>query len=304
MSRGSFAPAERECFSEQSSRVAENTPKGRIEDGIAKPPSRVRQLVEASPFILAHFAPLGLFWTGITPSAVVLCVMFYLVRMWGVTAGYHRYFSHRAFRTSRVFQFILAFVAQASAQRGAIWWAAHHRDHHRFSDQKNDVHSPHQHGLWTAHVGWFFEPGHEETRWKNVRDLERFPELRFLNRWHLLPSIVFAVLALLIGGLPGLLCGFFLSTVFLWHGTFFINSMAHLWGTRRFETSDDSRNNPLLAVITLGEGWHNNHHHFPRAARNGFRWWEFDPTYYSLRILAALRLVWDLKEPPEELLRD
>lgn len=256
------------------------------------------------PFILVHLACVAAIWTGVTTTAVVIAIVLYLVRMFGVTAGYHRYFSHRSFKTSRVGQFVLALLAQSSAQRGALWWAGKHRHHHRFSDSVEDVHSPRHHGFWYAHLGWIFRPRHAETDYSAIPDLARYPELRFLNRHQYLPAGVLAVLVWLVAGWPGLVVGFFWSTVALYHGTFMINSLAHVHGTRRYVTGDDSRNNWWLALITLGEGWHNNHHAYQRSTRQGFRWWEVDPTFYALALLSWTRIVWDLGAPPRDLVRN
>jgi stearoyl-CoA desaturase (Delta-9 desaturase) len=256
------------------------------------------------PFVVTHLVCLAAIWTGVTAQAVVIAVVLYLVRMFGITAGYHRYFSHRSFRTSRVGQFLLAFLAQSSAQRGALWWAAKHRHHHRYSDTELDVHSPRQHGFWYAHLGWIFRPQHDETDLEAVADLARYPELRWLDRHKYLPAAVLAVLVWLVAGWPGLIVGFFWSTVVLYHGTFMINSLAHVHGSQRYVTGDDSRNNFWLALVTLGEGWHNNHHAYQRSTRQGFRWWEVDVTFYLLRVASWFRLVWDLGEPPADLVRN
>ncbi len=226
----------------------------------------------------------------------------YFARMTVVTAGYHRYFSHRSFKTSRWFQFLLALGAQSSAQKGVLWWASQHRRHHKHSDTPQDVHSAHLRGFWYAHIGWILGPDCDDTDLSRVSDLARYPELRVLNHpaVRLLPAAAFAGVCYAVGGMPGLLWGFFGSTVLLWHGTFTINSLSHMYGSRRYETSDNSRNNWLLALITTGEGWHNNHHHFQSSARQGIRWWEVDTTYYFLRVLSALGLIWDLRAHPDE----
>lgn len=255
-------------------------------------------------FIFVHLAPLAAFWTGVTTTSVILAITLYVVRMFGVTAGYHRFFSHRSFKTSRVGQFVLALIAMSSAQKSVLWWAALHRHHHRHSDQEEDVHSPLHRGFFYSHVGWIFDKKHEETRVDEVPDLAKYPELRFLDKHQLLPAIALAILCFLIDGWPGLVIGFFLSTVFLYHGTFFINSLAHVHGKQRYVTGDTSRNNWWLAVITLGEGWHNNHHAYQRSTRQGFRWYEFDPTYYALKAMSWVGLVWDLGEPPAEVVRN
>lgn len=255
-------------------------------------------------FIFVHLAPLAAFWTGVTTTSVILAITLYVVRMFGVTAGYHRYFSHRSFKTSRAGQFVLALLAMSSTQKSVLWWAALHRHHHRHSDQEDDVHSPLHRGFFYSHVGWIFDKKHEETRVEEVPDLTKYPELRFLDKHQLLPAIALAVLCFLIDGWPGLIIGFFLSTVLLYHGTFFINSLAHVHGKQRYVTDDTSRNNWWLAVITLGEGWHNNHHAYQRSTRQGFRWYEFDPTYYVLKAMSWVGLVWDLGEPPAEVVRN
>jgi stearoyl-CoA desaturase (delta-9 desaturase) len=254
-------------------------------------------------FLLLHLACFAAFWTGVTPRAVVLGVALYLVRIFAIGAGYHRYFAHRAFRTSRVFQFILAFMAQTSAQRGILWWAANHRRHHKHSDTELDVHSPVQRGFLYAHVGWIFVPRNNDTDYAMIRDMARYKELLWLNRQPYLPAALLALMTWLIAGLPGLVVGFCWSTVVLWHATFSINSLAHVVGRRRYVTGDESRNNWLLALLTMGEGWHNNHHAYQVSVRQGFRWWEFDPTYYVLRVLSWLGIVWDLHVPPKAVVR-
>ena len=256
-----------------------------------------------APFILAHLACLGILWTGVTPTTLLVCFALYAIRMFAVTAGYHRYFSHRAFKTSRVVQFLLAVAAQTSAHRGIVWWAAKHRAHHKHSDTPQDPHSPRQRGFLFAHLSWIFSPKTSEADYSYVPDLVRYPELMWLDKHKYLPAIVLGVVVWLVGGWTGLLVGFFASTVLLWHCTFAINSLAHVVGGKRYVTGDDSRNNWWLAVITLGEGWHNNHHHFQSSTRQGFFWWEVDITFYVLRFLAMLRIVWDLQHPPEAVVR-
>ena len=256
------------------------------------------------PFVVVHVACFAAIWSGVTTTALILGVALYVVRMFGVTAGYHRYFSHRTFRTSRVTQFLLAFLAQSSAQRGILWWAAKHRHHHKHSDTALDVHSPRQRGFLYSHVGWIFTPQHGETDLEAVADLTKYPELVWLDRHPHLPATLLGVATWLFAGWSGLVVGFVWSTVLLYHGTFFINSLAHVHGTQRYVTGDDSRNNWWLAVLTLGEGWHNNHHTYQRSTRQGFRWYEFDPTFYVLKTLSWARIVWDLGEPPPDVIRN
>ena len=255
------------------------------------------ELAALIPMVAIHVGALGVFWTGMSPSIVLLCAALYFIRMFGVTGLYHRYFSHRTFKTSRPMQFLFAVLAQTSSQRGVLWWAAHHRDHHKYSDTDRDVHSPVQFGFLHAHIGWIFD-NNSDTDWARVKDLSRYPELVVLDKLWWLPPVLLGVATWAIWGWAGLWGGFMLSTVLLWHGTFTINSLSHVWGSRRYATSDDSRNNWLLALITMGEGWHNNHHHFMGSTRQGFYWWEIDMSYWIVRGLAAVGLVWDVKEPP------
>jgi stearoyl-CoA desaturase (delta-9 desaturase) len=259
-------------------------------------------LFKSSPFLLVHVAALGAFLIPFKGSYAGLAIGLYYLRMFGVTAGYHRYFSHRTYKTSRVFQFLLALLAASSAQKGVLWWAAHHRQHHRSSDQPDDPHSPVQRGIWWAHAGWVLEATSVAADLERVPDLARYPELRWLEKWYFVPPAALAAGLYLWGGLPALIWGFFVSTTLLWHGTFTINSLAHVFGRRRYPTADNSRNNWLLALITLGEGWHNNHHFYKPAANQGFFWWELDPTFYALKVLSWPRLVWDIRTPPRHIL--
>jgi stearoyl-CoA desaturase (delta-9 desaturase) len=258
----------------------------------------------AVPFVLVHLACFGALWSGVSWSAIILCVTLYWLRIFAIGAGYHRYFSHRAFATSRVFLFILAFLAQSTAQKSVLWWAAKHRHHHLHSDTEQDVHSPRQTGFLYSHVGWIFAKRHDATDLVKVADLARYPELMWLHKYELVPPALVAVLCAAIAGWSGLVVGFFWSTVLLYHATFCINSLAHVRGRKRYLTGDDSRNNWLLALFTMGEGWHNNHHAYQSSVRQGFRWWEIDPTYYLLKGLSFVGVVWDLKAPPVEVLRN
>jgi stearoyl-CoA desaturase (delta-9 desaturase) len=232
---------------------------------------------------------------------VGLCIGMYYLRMFGITAGFHRYFSHKSFKTSRPMQFVLAWIGTSAIQRGPIWWAAIHRHHHKHSDTPKDLHSPRQQGLWQAHLGWVLKKENRQIDRTKVADLTRFPEIDWIDRHYLVPPLSMAVLIFLVWGLPGLVYGFFLSTILLWHGTFTINSLSHVFGRRPYNTRDDSRNSALLAIVTMGEGWHNNHHFYPASARQGFTWWQFDASFLILRIFKLLGLVWDVKVPPREL---
>jgi len=258
----------------------------------------------AIPFVLVHLTCIAAIWTGITWQAVAIAVVLYWLRIFAIGAGYHRYFSHRAYATSRAAQFVLAALAQSTAQRSVLWWAAKHRHHHLHSDTEHDVHSPRHKGFVYSHVGWIFAAKHDATDLVKIADFARYPELMWLHRYELVPAVILAVICFLIGGWPGLVVGFFWSTVVLYHATFCINSLAHVRGKKRYVTGDDSRNNWLLATFTMGEGWHNNHHAYQSSVRQGFRWWELDPTYYVLKALSWTGLVWDLKTPPAAVLRN
>jgi stearoyl-CoA desaturase (delta-9 desaturase) len=259
--------------------------------------------VVSIPFFAVHIAAVvGVAILGWSWKGLALAIAFYYLRMFFVTSAYHRYFSHRTFKTSRAFQFFLAFMAQTSLQKGALWWAAHHREHHKYSDTPRDPHSFRDFGFWESHVGWIISRDSEETNEKRIPDLVKFPELRWLNTYHLVPGILFGVGSWLVGGWFALVWAFFVSTTLLWHGTFTINSLSHWFGRRRYATTDDSKNNLVLALITMGEGWHNNHHYYQRAANQGFFWWEIDLSYYVLRALAAVGLIWDVHTPPKHVL--
>jgi stearoyl-CoA desaturase (delta-9 desaturase) len=261
--------------------------------------------VLAIPFWGVHvlaivgLAILGWSWTGLA-----LCLALYVPRMWFVTGAYHRYFSHRSYKTSRWFQFVLALGATMTAQKGPLWWAAHHRQHHKLSDQPGDLHSVLQSGFWWSHMGWILSRDLEETDYSRIKDFSKYPELRWLDKYWVVPVVGLAVITFLAGGFFALVWGFAVAQVLCWHGTFTINSLSHIWGGRRYKTGDDSRNNPVLAVITLGEGWHNNHHHYQLSARNGFFWWEYDVTYYGIKALSYVGLVWDVRAVPEHVRAD
>ena len=263
------------------------------------------------PFVLMHLACFALIWVGFSTFALIFAIALYAVRMFAITGFYHRYFAHKAFQTSRFGQFIFAILGATAVQRGPLWWAAHHRNHHAHSDQETDAHSPVQHGFLWSHIGWFLSTVNFATHLDRVKELAKFPELRFLDRFDIIVPIIFAISIFGLGELLAtsaphlqtngwqlLVWGFVISTVALYHATFSVNSLAHVWGNRRYITRDHSRNNLFIALLTLGEGWHNNHHHYPGSASQGFYWWEIDFTYYGLRLLAALGLIWDLRKVP------
>ena len=250
-------------------------------------------------FVVMHLSVLLAFFVPISWKVIVLALGGYGLRMWAVTAGYHRYFAHRTYKTSRAFQLVLAILGATSMQNGPIWWASVHRRHHKESDGPGDPHSPTKRGFFYAHVGWIFDRTAPRPRDEsNVSDLLRYSELRWIDRHDWVPLSAYALACFAVGGAPGLVWGFVVSTLAVFHATMLINSLAHVWGTRRYATSDRSRNNALLALLTFGEGWHNNHHHYMSSARQGFLWWEFDFTYYVLRALARLHLIWGVREPP------
>ncbi|MFY2642104.1 acyl-CoA desaturase [Achromobacter insuavis] len=274
------------------------------------PPDRI-DWTRALPFALLHAGCLGVIATGVSPVALAVAAALYALRMFALTGFYHRYFSHRTFRTSRAMQLVFAILGASCAQRGPLWWAAHHRHHHRHADDDQDLHSPARHGFWWSHMGWFLTPRAFATDLARVPDLRRYRELRWLDRFDAAVPIALALLCYALGAAlerlaPGLgtsgpqmlVWGFFISTVALFHATVTINSLAHRYGKRRYDTADDSRNNAWLALLTFGEGWHNNHHFYPGSARQGFRAREIDLTWYGLRLLAAAGLIWDLKPVP------
>jgi stearoyl-CoA desaturase (delta-9 desaturase) len=267
-------------------------------------------------FLGVHLGCIGVFFVPFSWQLVLIALLLYLVRMFGITAGYHRYFSHRTFRTSRWFQFLLALLGLSAGQKGPLWWASHHRRHHLHSDTENDIHSVKQHGFWHAHVGWILSSGLEEVDYSNVKDLQKFPELVWLDKYYYVGPLLLVFMLVIVGLIaqalnpqtpltPAALIvwGFFVSTTLLYHGTFFINSLCHMIGNQRFNTGDESRNSFLMAIVCLGEGWHNNHHFYPASERQGFYWWEIDPTHWVLKVLSWFGLVWDLKGPPSEILK-
>jgi stearoyl-CoA desaturase (delta-9 desaturase) len=263
-----------------------------------RPPHVVRPSAVAG-FLLVHVAAaLGVVLVGFSWTGVALCVASYYLRMFAITAGFHRYFSHRAYRLSRVSQFLLAFLGQTSAQKGVLWWASNHRHHHKYSDRPEDIHSPVQNGFWWSHIGWILSGLYDETDYSRIPDLAKFPELRWLNRNQYAATMVYAVALYLAFGWTGLVYGYFLSTVLLWHGTFTINSLMHLFGRRVFPTADQSRNSMIFALITMGEGWHNNHHYYPISAAQGFTWWQVDMSFSLLWLGEKIGLVTGLRRAP------
>ncbi len=251
-----------------------------------------------------HLSCLSVFWVGVSWRALVICAVSYLVRMFAMIAGHHRYFSHRSYTLSRSMQFLMAFIGTTGGQRGLLWWVASHRYHHLHSDTENDVHSPVMQSVLYAHSGWFLDPKQRETKLEQVPDLAKYPELVWLSDWASIPVLVYGAAIWLAFGFQAFVWGFLVSTIFVWHGVHTLSSFAHMpGGYRRYPTADYSRNKWSLAIITLGDAWHNNHHYYPAAARHGFFWWEVDLTWYGLRVLRWLGIVRDLRLPPEHIVR-
>ena len=271
--------------------------------------------VRTIPFVALHLSVFTVLIVGWSPIAVIVAILLYAVRMFAITGFYHRYFSHRSFRTSRAMQFLFAVMGASAVQRGPLWWASNHRMHHTHSDQPADTHSPVQHGFWWSHMGWFLSYQQLAIKLNRIQDFAKYPELRVLDRFEVVVPLVLAMNLFWFGQWVGqayptlgtngwqmLVWGFVISTVALYHGTFTITSLSHLFGRRRFETSDHSRNSLLLALITFGEGWHNNHHFYPSSARQGFKWWEIDITYYLLKGLQFCGVIWDIRPVPARVL--
>ena len=269
------------------------------------------------PFIFLHVGCIAVVWVGFSWPSLIAAVLLYIVRMFAITGFYHRYFSHRTYRTSRVVQFLFALLGNSSMQRGPLWWAATHRHHHKHADHEEDIHSPVVSGFLWSHIGWLTSARNFPTAYGNIPDLCKYPELVFLNRFDQLVPLAYGVIMLGAGWVleavfphtgvtmwQFFVWTFFISTTVLLHGTLFINSLAHVWGRRRYQTDDDSRNSLLLAIITLGEGWHNNHHRYPHSTRQGFRWWELDATYAGLKVMSWLGLIWDLRGVPAKVLEE
>jgi stearoyl-CoA desaturase (delta-9 desaturase) len=267
--------------------------------------------------VLVHLGALLVFWVGVSWAAFIAFAVGTTVHMFCLTAVLHRYFSHRAFKTSRWFQFLMGVVATTAGQHDPIYWAVIHRRHHRYAGTEHDPHSREAYGMFWAHVGWLLGERHPEAtafELQSVHDLAQYPELRFLNRYYRVVHGAYGAMAFALGAtlahfFPGLNTSGLQFTVWMWilgplvvyHNTCLINSIGHNFGSQRFPTTDGSRNNWLLAIVLLGEGWHNNHHHYPQSERQGFYWWEIDLTHYLLVSLSWLGLIWDLKPVPDRI---
>lgn len=250
------------------------------------------------PFFLIHLMPLGMIWFPPSATELAVCGALYVIRMFFITGCYHRYFAHRGYKLPRFMQFLVALGGGTSAQKGALWWASHHRWHHRFSDTNRDPHNSNR-GFWWSHVGWILCEKYNETHYETIKDFAKYPELVWLNKHHLVPPVMLGVGVWLWGSWSALFCSFFLSTVLLYHGTFSINSLTHKWGKPRYKTGETSKNSLILAFVTLGEGWHNNHHYYASTANQGFFWWEIDISYYVIRVLSFLGLASDIRVPTD-----
>ena len=265
--------------------------------------------------VLPNAIQIVVFWSIQVSALLVFVVPFrwpliglwaasHFVRAIGLTLIFHRYLAHRAFRMNRGARFVWTFIGTAAMQKGPLWWAGHHVNHHRYADREGDPHSPAISGFYYAHIGWFLnDTRHDHLPPTNpvIRDFSKDREIAWLERFYFFPPLLLAIALYLAGGFPWVVWGFCLPTMTLAHATFAINTINHLSGSRRFETRDESRNNAFTAFFAAGEGWHNNHHRYQRAARNGFYWWEFDPTWYVIRAMAAVGLVWDIQAVPERI---
>jgi stearoyl-CoA desaturase (delta-9 desaturase) len=283
---------------------ADPTPPGSVGNAtrVRRPPDERVNRWGSVPFFVVHALCLAAVFTGITRTALILFVGLFIGRAIFVTAGYHRYFSHKAYTLNRFWQFVWAFMAESTGQKGVLWWATNHRQHHRFSDTERDPHSPRK-GFWWSHVGWILCDKYKAPDYVTIKDFARYPELRWIDRRDWIAPWLCGLLSFLVGGWSGLVVGFFWSTVLLWHTTFLVNSASHVFGRPRYATGDTSRNSFLIALVTGGEGWHNNHHHYQASARQGFFWWEIDPTWYFLKLCCWLGIVRDLKVPPAHVRR-
>ena len=258
-------------------------------------------------FWLVQVSALLVFAVPFAWGYVALWAVSHFARAVGLTLAFHRYYAHRAFQMNRAARFIWTFAGVAAMQKGPLWWAGHHVYHHKFADRDGDPHSPKVSGFYYAHIGWFLN----DQKYKKidpsnpvVRDFSKYPDVRLLDEYYFLPPLLLGLAMYAIGGFPWVVWGFCLPTMTLAHATFAINTVNHLYGSRRFETRDESRNNAITALFAAGEGWHNNHHRYQRAARNGFYWWEIDITYYVILAMQAVGLAWDVQRVPDRIYRE
>jgi len=301
------------ALTQASKKPSYTSPEGPAPQALEKENRNKPRMADQLGFALIHLSPLFMIWTGFTWKDWLVCLFMYYFRMFFISSGYHRYFAHKTYKTGRIYQFLIAFFAQTSVQKGALWWASTHRVHHRYSDTPKDPHSANIYGFFYAHMGWIMGPDYQKTRYDLIQDFAKYPELRFLNKFFLVPPVIMAAAIYFLGnklngtgwtdwnaGWSTVVVGFLTSTVILYHGTFTINSLMHKIGKRRYRTKDHSRNNFILALITMGEGWHNNHHYYQGACRQGFFWWEIDPSFYVLKLLSFVGIVSDIRGVPDE----
>jgi len=245
-----------------------------------------------------HIGAVGALFTFSWRAFAVALFLYWMATGLGISMGYHRLHTHRSYKVPLALEYFFAVCGALTLEGGPIFWTAVHRVHHQMSDQPGDPHSPRD-GAWWSHVGWILLG---ETKHNNTRAMSKYaPDLakdRFyvwLNNYHWVPMVGLTVLLALIGGLPMVLWGICLRVVVGLHATWLVNSATHMWGARRFATRDDSRNNWWVALITFGEGWHNNHHAHPASARHGLAWYEFDPSWIQIKILKALGIAKSIK---------
>jgi stearoyl-CoA desaturase (Delta-9 desaturase) len=277
---------------------------------VHRAPTSASGYAVAAVMLAFHIGCLGVFFTGVSTATLMVAGVLYVARGLGITAGFHRLLAHRSYQASRPLQFLLALLGSLAIQGGPLWWVAHHRSHHGHTDQPDDVHSPVTRGFWQSHLGWMMSQAAFQEKGANSRDLHRYPEIKWLQRFYLPLIIGQGVGLYLLGaalnawfpqsgtsGAQMLVWGLFVSTVLTWHITFAVNSVCHTWGRRPHETGDASTNNLLIGVLAYGEGWHNNHHMYPFSARHGLKWWQVDVTWWFLKALEKLGLVSGLKLP-------
>jgi stearoyl-CoA desaturase (Delta-9 desaturase) len=261
-----------------------------------------RIVLSLAPLLTVHLALLAIPFIEWSWWYVVWIVVLTRVIGLGVTVGLHRYFSHRSFKTPRWCQFLLAAAGCSALQKGPLWWAIHHRLHHRHSDDLGDPHSPVMDGFLYGHMGWLFARDLMHPDEKIVHDLTKYPELVWLDRFWMLPGLLLAAACFALGGWGGLVYGYCLSVVLIFQITFAVNSFGHLFGPQRFDTGEGSRNNMLLGYLAMGDGWHNNHHRAPYSARHGFAWYELDMSFMFIRLMRLVGLAWDVKVPSRALM--
>ncbi len=254
--------------------------------------------VTAGVVMLFHVGAVAALWFTSWTNVIVALALHWLAVGLGISLGYHRLHTHRGYKTSRAFEYFLAICGTLTLEGGPIFWVATHRVHHQHSDHDGDPHTPHDGGFW-AHVGWilFGHTRHNNTvlMSKYAPDLGADPFYRWLNSYHYVPLILLGIVLLAVGGWGMVLWGIALRVTVGLHATWLVNSATHMWGSRRFPTRDDSKNSWWVALLTFGEGWHNNHHAHPVSARHGLAWYEFDVSWITLKALRALGVVRELK---------